>query len=118
MKTSKQLTKKEKSLEKKEDKLEEKEEEIKEELSRLKKLKIKARESSKKFKSEIKKSTHTAIVAAFSFVIALVWKDVIVDFVNNISNMDASKGNLFAAIFVTIICVFGIIIITKFLSEE
>ncbi len=83
-----------------------------------KKLKIKTKKSVNKFKYEIKKSLNTAIVAAFGFLIALVWRDVIIEYVDVISNMSPVKGKFISAIIITIISVLGILIITKLFSAE
>ena len=77
------------------------------------KIKLRAKESAKKFKRELKKSVNTAIVAAFSFLIALAWRDVITGYVSKISELSPVKGQLISAIIITIICVMGILIITK-----
>jgi hypothetical protein len=57
-------------------------------------------------------------MAAFGFLIALEWRDVITEFVNNISSQSPLQGKLFSAILITLICVIGILILTKILSEE
>jgi hypothetical protein len=49
---------------------------------------------------------------------ALVWKDVITEFVNNLTNHSPVQGKLISAILVTIICVLGILILTKIFSEK
>ena len=116
--SQKQLEKKENKIEKEEKQLEKKQEEIKEELTRIQQLKKKTKDSAKKFDSEFRKSTNTAIVAAFSFLIGLVWKDVIVNFVNKIIHQDAANGSLIAAILVTLICVIGIMITTTLLIRK
>ena len=82
------------------------------------KLKINAKEKLKRFNRELKKEINTAIIAAFGFLIALVWKDVITEWVNNISSKSPFQGKLLSALFVTIICVFGIMILTKVLSDK
>jgi hypothetical protein len=81
-------------------------------------LKERAKKHAKEFNRELKKATNTAIMAAFGFLIALVWRDVITEFVNNISSQSPLSGKLFSAILVTLICVMGILILTKLLSEE
>jgi hypothetical protein len=77
-----------------------------------------ARERVKRFNMELKKSLNTAIVAAFGFLMALVWRDVITEWVNEISASSPVKGKLITAIIVTLISVLGIMIVTKFLSEK
>lgn len=100
--------------------MEEKEEEIKksENSRRIKNLREKAKRHTKEFNRELKKATNTAIMAAFGFLIALVWRDVITEFVNGLFENSPINGKLFSAIGVTLICVIGIMILTKLLSEK
>jgi len=89
-----------------------------EQLSRAKRARQKARAYRKKFNQEIKKALNTAIVAAFGFLIALVWKDVITEYVGAITKISPIQGKLIEAIIVTIIGVLGIVIVTKLFSEK
>ena len=71
------------------------------------------------FQVEVRKHTATAISAAFALVIALVWKDAIEAFVDNIlADLKLTENlhyyKLLVAIVVTIICVVGIFIISRF----
>jgi len=88
------------------------------ELTGKQKLKLKARESAKKFKDEFKKSVVTAIIAAFGFLIALVWKDVITEWVTKISEASPVKNSFITALITTVIAVIGILIISKLNNEE
>ena len=88
------------------------------ELTRKQKLKLKAKESAKKFKKELKKSLLTAMIAAFGFLIALTWKDLITEAIQSISQINPLKGKIFETITITIISVIGILIVTKLLSEK
>lgn len=81
-------------------------------------LKIKTKQSMKKFKHEITRSLNTAIVAAFGFLIALVWRDVITEYVDVISSMSPVRGKFISAMIITLLSVLGILIITKFLPLE
>ena len=92
--------------------------ELKQEVSRLKRLHSKAKSSARTFKIEFKKSINTAIVAAFGFLIALTWKDVITEWVNKTAGLSPIQGKLIEAITITIISVLGILIITSILSSE
>jgi len=80
--------------------------------------KQKAKESAKKLRIEVRKAVSTAILAAFGFLIALVWRDVIQGWVNTISADSPVQGQLVSALIVTFICVIGILIITKFLVSK
>lgn len=91
-------------------------EEIKKSRSQI--ARDKAKVGVKKFKSEFRKAVNTAIMAAFGFLIALVWKDVITEFVDKISEQSPVQGKLFSALIVTIICVLGIMLLTKVFAEK
>jgi hypothetical protein len=93
-------------------------EEIKTELTNKQKLKLKAKESAKKFRDEFKKSVATAMIAAFGFLTALVWKDVITGWVTKISEESPVKNSLITALITTIIAVMGILIVSKLNSEN
>lgn len=71
------------------------------------------RKKIKKFNKELRKSIHTAIVAAFGFLIALVWRDLIVEYTTNLTKISPIQGRLITAIIITILSVIGILIITK-----
>ncbi|HUW44067.1 MAG TPA: DUF5654 family protein [Bacillota bacterium] len=71
----------------------------------------------KKFKSELKRALYTAFLAAFGFLIALVWRDLIQSWVNKISVASPITGQLVSALMITVICVIGILIVTKYLKE-
>jgi len=70
--------------------------------------------------SEVKINIATAIAAAFGFVIALVWKEIIVGLfalggltINDIQNGVGAAIAVVAGIIITIVCVVGIMYITK-----
>ena len=70
--------------------------------------------------SEVKINISTAIAAAFGFVIALIWKEIIVGLFAlgglTISDITDSTGAIIAiitGIIITIACVFGIMYISK-----
>ena len=77
-----------------------------------------SKEKVKKVNRELKKALYTAFLAAFGFLIALVWRDVIQSWVEKISATSPVQGQLISALIVTIICVFGILIVTKFLQTK
>ncbi len=74
-----------------------------------------AKEKAKRFNREVKKALYTAFLAAFGFLIALVWRDVIQSWIEKISATSPLQGQLVSALIVTIICVAGILIVTKLL---
>lgn len=75
-------------------------------------------------KNETKKHLVTAIVAAFGFIIALVWKDTIKEYVNIIVEKFPIYGasqsiiSFYTAIITTIIAVIGIFIITRWAAKD
>jgi len=78
----------------------------------------KVKESARKFKLETKKSINTAIVAALGFLIALVWRDVITEWVNELTAMSPVQGKLISALIITMVCVVGILIVTRLMRVE
>jgi hypothetical protein len=81
-------------------------------------LRAKARNSASKFKIETKKALSTALIAAFGFVIALEWRELIQELLIKLTSTSPIQGKLISAIIITTIAVIGIIITTKFLSQE
>ncbi len=63
------------------------------------------------FKQEFKNQTVIAITAAFGFLIALVWRDWITSLIKS------DKVTLFSTVFVTAVCVLGLVIISKWASN-
>lgn len=78
----------------------------------------KAKRSTEKFKGEMKKAIVTAITAAFGFLIALAWKDVITEYVGLISRISPLNGKLISALIITAISVLGILLISKLSSSS
>lgn len=77
-----------------------------------KKIKERISSHAADLKSEFKKQVSTAIIAAFGLIIALSWKDVITEFINNFSVVK-EYGSLVSAIILTAVSVLGILIISK-----
>lgn len=69
---------------------------------------------------EVKNTIAIAIAGAFGFIIALIWRDIIIGLLN-MANLNVEKFNdaggavtaIVVAIIVTLICVFGILYISK-----
>jgi hypothetical protein len=78
----------------------------------------KAKKGIHTFKKEFKKEMNTAVLAAFGFLIALVWKDVITNLVNNISEQSPLHGPLISALGVTVVCVLGIMLFSRILKDK
>ncbi|MBN2603423.1 MAG: hypothetical protein JXA91_04760 [Candidatus Thermoplasmatota archaeon] len=70
---------------------------------------------------EVKISIATAIAAAFGFVIALLWRDVIIGLLKlgglwqegGFSDITGAIIAIVVAIIITVVCVFGIMYISK-----
>ena len=77
-----------------------------------------AEEKVKAFEKELKSSVGTAITAAFGFLLALTWRDLIVEFVEKISGEIAFGGQVISTLIVTVICVLGIMISAKLLVPK
>ena len=77
-----------------------------------------ARAASRRFNSELRKALFTAFIAAFGFLIALVWRDVIQEYVNAVVALSPVQGQLISAITITLIAVLGILIATRFLDDK
>jgi len=71
-----------------------------------------------KFNNKLKETLNTAIIAAFGFLIALVWRDLITEYVNQLTQYSLIQGKLISAIIVTFIGVIGILITTSLLSKK
>ncbi len=77
-------------------------------------------------KAEIKKTIAIAIAGAFGFVIALLWKDVIIGIMKlaglwtegGYDSWTAAGIGIIVVLVITIICVIGIIMISKWGEVE
>ena len=86
------------------------------EVPKTRREKVKAQAS--RFRNEFKKAMLTAITAAFGFLIALVWRDVITEYVNIVAENSPVQGKLVSALIVTIICVIGIVLLSYLTAEK
>jgi len=69
---------------------------------------------------EVKISVSTAIAAAFGFIIALIWKEIIVGLfalagltINDITDVTGAVIAIISGVIITLVCVFGILYISK-----
>ena len=74
------------------------------------------------YAAQVRQHTVTAIIAAFSFLIALVWKDFFVEIISEIMYTlvypnNTHLTNLYSAVIVTIIGVLGIITMVKLVQK-
>ncbi len=103
-------------------KLKEKEKSLREQKNIIKHSSKITKQIIKNLRNETKKYTITAIVAGFGFLIALVWRDTIKEYVKILVTRLSISGNpalvsLYTAIITTLIAVIGIMIITKWGSK-
>jgi len=95
----------------------------KEDIHRLINYATKVPSHAKAVRDQFRKNLTKAILAAFAFVIALVWRDVIRDTVSEIIKRAGIEGTgyvytIISAFFVTFICVMGILLVSKTKKEE
>ncbi len=75
---------------------------------------------------EIKSAIAVAIAAAFGFIIALIWKDVIIGLMKlagwwqegGFADSDGAIKAIAVAIFITLVAVIGIVLISKWGGVE
>jgi len=74
----------------------------------------------KMVRGEVKRTIATAIAAAFGFIIALIWRDIIVGLfalggltISDISDATGAIIAIVSGIIITLVCVFGILYISK-----
>jgi len=84
----------------------------------IKKTALKFEEGVKKIEKEVRKNIATAVLAAFAFIIALVWRDAIQGVVNEIVARMGLNGTgyiytIIIASIVTLICVLGIMFFSR-----
>lgn len=83
----------------------------------------KIKEATLEFKKRVRKDIGTAILAAFAFIIALVWRDAIQESVNKMINFLGLAESMYfykiiVAIVVTIVCVIGLMFFSKWIGES
>ena len=74
------------------------------------------------FGSEFKKQTSTAIIAAFGFIVALVWRDLIQKVIQEYTKTTLLETHpyislLYTAIVITLISVIGIALVTRWAKK-
>lgn len=70
------------------------------------------------FTKEFRNTLATAIVAAFGFVTALAWNNVIQEFVGKITTLSPVQGQLITAVIITFISVIVILFVTHFIKGK
>jgi hypothetical protein len=75
--------------------------------------------------SEVKLTMATAIAAAFGFIIALIWKEIIVGLfalagltINDIADGIGAVIAIISGLIITIVCIIGILYISKWGGVE
>lgn len=80
----------------------------------VKKIIHATREKTRALHQQFREHTATAIIAAFGFLIALAWKDVITQFV---SYLTPKQNLLLSAIVITLVSVVGISLINRWATK-
>jgi cytochrome c oxidase assembly factor CtaG len=83
----------------------------------------KIKETTAKFQKEVRKNMGTAVLAAFAFTIALVWRDAIQESVSKIVNLLGLTESIYfykiiVAIIVTVVCVIGLMFFSKWVEKD
>ena len=91
--------------------------------TRIKDHTEKVKKTAKEVHKEIRKHIITAVTAAFAFMIALFWRDLIQEGINKlIENVGANGDSYFykilMALVVTVICVFGIVFFARLEKKD
>ncbi len=86
---------------------------MKQKLTKSEMIKKRAKDSALRFKRELKKSIVTAIIAAFSFLMALSWRDLITEGITKISELSPIKNNFITTTIITFIGVIGILLVSR-----
>lgn len=81
-------------------------------------LKEKVKYFDSRFKNELKNSIRTAILAAFSFLIALQWRELITETIKKISLESPLQGTFFTTVIITLLSVVGIVVTSEVLSVK
>lgn len=81
-------------------------------------LKEKVKYFDNRFKNELKNSIRTAILAAFSFLIALQWRELITEAIKKLSSESPLQGTFFTTIVITLLSVVGIVVTSELLSVK
>lgn len=80
-------------------------------------------EEARRFRREVQKNIGTAILAAFGFIIALVWRDAIQESIDKLLKVLNLTGTgyfykIITAIIITVTCVIGIMQVSKWSEKE
>jgi|SRR3989344_1765506 len=89
----------------------------------LEKTKHHAKEKTSYLQSQFKQHSSTAIIAALSFVIALVWKDLIIKIVDNLIKPNIIQeypylSELITAFVVTLFAIIAMTLVSRWAKNE
>ncbi len=96
---------------------------LQKEMLRLRKELAEVKQKAKQFRNEVRVQIATAVTAAFAFIIALFWKDVITEGVNNLLISLGLSGTgyyykILSAVIITLIAVIGIWYFSKWSHQK
>mgnify|MGYP007059597729 CR=1 FL=1 len=80
-------------------------------------------EKASRIKGEYRKQVSTAIIAAFGFLIALAWRDLITKLVNQFTKINLLEkypyiAEVYSVIIITTLSVAGIIIVSRWATKK
>jgi uncharacterized protein YhaN len=81
-------------------------------------LRKRLREHADYYVIESRRAISTALLAAFAFLMALSWREYIIVVIDSIEAYSPVQGKLISALIVTLICVIGIVLVTRFLLNN
>jgi hypothetical protein len=76
------------------------------------------KKKAKEFKTHFSKTLEAALLAGFSFVVALTWRDLIKEAINTILPYTPIASRMIEALFITFVATMGIIIVSRIHKEE
>ena len=97
---------------------------VKKEVEKQVSAQLRAKKVLSSFKNEFKQQTSTAIIAAFSLLIALSWKDVVTRLIENFAQTSTLTQNhsylglVYIAVIMTAFGVLGIALVSRWSRKE
>jgi len=77
-----------------------------------------AKEKAKKFNLELRKAFSTAIIAAFGFLTALAWRDVLTEWLDKIEAINPLHGKIITALIVTFLSALIILLMVEIIPSD
>ena len=87
-------------------------------MAKKKKITNQIGKTAKEFEKEFMLSVKTALMAAFGFLVALSWRDVIISYFESLTFYGGPGGKLIGALIVTFLAALVIFILTRTIKRE